>query len=322
MKVFVTGATGFIGRRLVDRLLADGREVAALVRGDDHGLPGAVAAVRGDLLAPESFADAGAGCARAFHLAALVSFDPRRRDELLRVNAAGTAGVLEAARRWGVERTVVASSAITLGLSSSAERILDEETTADRRQAARNPYMASKLAAEEVALAAAGEVVVVNPTTVYGPGDTSLNSGTLIRKVARSSVLPVPPGGGNVVDVDDVVDGLLAAGERGTAGRRYVLGGENLRFAEIFATVAGVVGHRPRFVPLPRRTRPLFAAAAGVLGKVTGGRFLTPQLVGDLFDFKFASSARAGAELGWRPRYTFAASVRRAWAFYRHNGLL
>ena len=325
MKVFVTGATGFIGRRLVDRLLSEDCEVTALVRGPDHRLPASVAIARGDVLTPESFAAAGEGCSRLFHLAALVSFDLERREELEQVNAIGTRNILTASRRWGVERQVVVSSAITLGLSSSADRILDEGVTADPRQAARNPYMASKLAAERIALEpinGASDVVVVNPTTVYGPGDASLNSGTVIGKVAESKILPVPSGGGNVVDVDDVVDGILAASERGVAGRRYVLGGQNLRFAEIFSTIAEVLGRQPLFVPVPRWTRPLFSTAAVVLGAATGGRFLTRQLVEDLFAFKFYSNAAARDELGWQPRYAFADSVQRAWAFYRRNGLL
>ncbi len=323
---FVTGATGFIGRRLVDRLLVEGHEVVALVRHDQHGLPSSVRTVRGDILVPESLTEAGVGCSHVFHLAASVSFDPKQRAELERVNATGTQHLLEAANTWRAQRTVVVSSAITLGLSSTSDRILDEETTADAQQASRNPYMASKLAAEVIALAptvdGASDVVVVNPTTVYGPGDTSLNSGTLIGKVANGKVLPVPSGGGNVVDVDDVVRGILAASKRGVGGRRYVLGAENLSFAEIFDTVAKVVGKRPLMVPVPQWTRPLFGAAAGVLGAVTGGRFLTPQLIEDLFSFKYYSHARAQAELGWQPSYTFAESVQRAWAFYREQGLL
>ncbi|MEM7585051.1 MAG: hypothetical protein AAF560_16775, partial [Acidobacteriota bacterium] len=137
-----------------------------------------------------------------------------------------------------------------------------------------------------------------------------------------SKLLPVPSGGGNVIDVDDVVTGIIAAAERGAPGQRYVLGSENLRFAEIIDTVARVIDRRPLRVPVPRWSRPLFGAAAGVLGAVTGGRFLTPQLIEDLFSFKFYSPARAAAELGWKPSYTFAESVQRAWDFYREHRLL
>ncbi|MCI0474789.1 MAG: NAD-dependent epimerase/dehydratase family protein, partial [Anaerolineales bacterium] len=111
MKALVTGATGFIGRRLVEKLQRDGVEVIALVRNAPRGLPDGVRVARGDILDPDSLGDAGAECDRLYHLAALITFDARRRAELARVNGQGTANVLSAARRWNVARTVVVSSA-------------------------------------------------------------------------------------------------------------------------------------------------------------------------------------------------------------------
>ena len=325
MRAFVTGATGFIGGRLLKRLLERGDEVVALVRREAPWLPGSVQTVRGDVLAPELLGDAGRGCDRLYHLAGLVTFEPRRRDELLRVNGQGTANVLAAARRWRVERCVVVSSAITLGVSNSPDTVLDEEATASEADVRRNPYLASKLAAEQAATDAARDgqhVVIVNPTTVYGPGDRSLNSGTLVASIARARVVPVPPGGGNVVDADDVAAGILAAGERGEAGRRYVLGGANLPFAEIFAIIAEAVGRRPRWLPLPRCARWPMAAAAWLAGCIAGSRFLTPQIVSDLFAWKYYSSARAAEELGWKAERPLRESVERAWTFYREHGLV
>jgi len=325
VKAFVTGATGFIGSRLVELLVGHGHEVVAFARRRRRWVPEGVRLVLGDVLDAESLGDAGRDCQRLYHLAALVTFDPRRREELLRVNGQGTANILAAARRWGVERCVVVSSAITLGLSRSPDAIMDEECVAREADARRNPYLASKLAAEQAAAVAAQEgqaVTIVNPTTVYGPGDRTLNSGTLVATIARSRLVPVPPGGANVVDVDDVAEGILAAGERGTAGRRYVLGGANLRFAEIFCIIAKVAGRRPRWLRLPRCARLPMAAAAWVAGRLRGNRFLTPQIVADLFAYKFYSSARAADELGWRATRSFRESVERAYAFYRREGLI
>ena len=125
-----------------------------------------------------------------------------------------------------------------------------------------------------------------------------------------------------MVDVDDVVSGILAAGAHGESGCRYVLGGENLLFAEIFAAVSAVVGHRPFLVPVGRWLRSPMAAAAWLANRVLHSRFLTPQIVGDMFAFKYYSSARAESELGWTRRYTFSDSLERAWEFYRQEGLL
>lgn len=324
MKVLVTGGTGFLGTRLVTRLAADGADVVVLSRQDSPGFPDGVRTVAGDVLQPGPWQVELQGCARVYHLAGLITFDPRRKDELVRVNGEGTATVLDAARRHGAERAVLVSSACTLGLSPSAGTVLDEESEAPEKVAAMNPYLFSKRAGELEALKRVPDfpVTIVNPTTVFGPGDSTLNSGTLIAQVAGSPAVPLPPGGSNVVDVDDVVDGILAAGEKGRPGRRYVLGGENLPFAEILDTIAEVVGRRPMRVPLPRWTRGPMTLAARILMALVGGRFMTPQIVGDLFAYKYYSSDRARGELGWIPRFRFRDSVTRAWEYYVGEGLI
>jgi dihydroflavonol-4-reductase len=121
--------------------------------------------------------------------------------------------------------------------------------------------------------------------------------------------------------VDDVVEGIILGGERGQTGHRYILGGENLSFAETFSTIASEVGHRPLFVPFPRWMRRPMAGAAWVAGYVVGSRFLTPQIIGDMFAFKYYSSRRAKEELDWSPKYSFRESIGRAWHFYQREGL-
>ncbi len=324
MRAFVTGATGFIGRRLVARLQADGTDVTALVRNETQALPTGVKSVRGDVLTSESFRDAGEGCDRLYHLAAMITFDERKREALIRTNGHGTANVLKAACRWGVARSVVVSSACTMGLSYARESLLDEDSPPTDELERHNPYLASKLAAERAAESAAREhaVVVANPTTVYGPGDWTLNSGALVSRVARSSVMPVPSGGSNVVDVDDVVDGILAVGERGRSGCRYILGGHNLLFREIVSTIADVVGRRPVMVDVPGWARSPMSVAASFAGRLTGSRFLTGQIVSDMFAFKYYSSLLAENELQWRAKRSFRESVERAWEFYLKERLI
>lgn len=324
MRAFVTGGTGFIGRRLIRRLLADGVEVVALSRPGSSGLPRGASAIRGDLCDPRPWEQVLQDCDRLYHLAALITFDPKRRDELMEINAVGTQKVLEAAGRGSVKRAVIASSACTLGTSRTEHQLLDECGIPCREEVRGNPYLSSKLRAELIARAATRSrpVVIVNPTTVYGPGDRTLNSGTLIRSVARSGFLPVPPGGSNVVDVDDVVDGVLLAAERGIGGRRYILGGENLRFDAIMEGIAAVVGNRPRLLPVPSFMRIPFRWTMRAAKSFNTGRFLTPQVLSDLFRFKFYDTRRARDELDWRPRFTFRQSVERAWSYYQKEGLI
>lgn len=326
MRAFVTGATGYLGRRLVAALLRDGCDVAALVRRDGHGLPAAVRTCRGSLEGEiDSFAQMLRGRTVLFHLGAKISFDPAARRDLLRVNGEGTRRILAAAREAGVQRCIVVSSACTIGLSHDPDDVLDETSPTDPRLERRNPYLHSKRLAEDVAVTAAAKgqhVVIVNPTTVFGPGDRSLNAGTLVRQVATARVVPVPPGGSNVVDCDDVIDGILAASRRGVSGRRYILGGANLRFDEILRHIAEVIGRRPLFIPLPRAARLPMAAAAWCVQRAVASQLITPQIVSDTFAYKFYSSRRAEQELGWRARRGFARTLAAAWDYYTREGLI
>ena len=324
MRALVTGATGFVGKRLVGKLCDQGIEVFALVRNAAQPLPEGVKPVVNDIRSPGLPALSGLSVDRVYHLAALITFDPRRRNELLQVNGEGTANILGAARRCHAESTVVVSSACTIGLSGSRDLWLDEDSSSPIELAQTNPYLESKLLSEKAAFEASGDqrVVIVNPSTIYGPGDYTLNSGTLILKVAGARILPVPPGGSNVVDVDDVVEGIVAAGEKGRTGRRYILGGANLTFGEIFAVVANAVKARPAFVPLPRLMRRPMAMAAGIIGAVSHNRFITAQMIQDLFAFKYYSSLRSRQELGWSATRSFEKSVEAAWDFYKRQGLV
>lgn len=326
MRVFVTGATGFIGRRLVERLSADGHEVTAMVRALGHECSGAAHCMAGRLEdEPTQLARLMRGCETVFHLAAKVSFDPSKLPELMAVNGEGTRCFLEAARLAHVQRVVVVSSACTVGLSAAADEILDESSTADAALEDRNPYLKSKRAAEKHCQDAANagqQAIIVNPTTVFGPGDRTLNSGTLIRQVALGRFVPMPPGGSNVVDIDDVVDGILAAAQRGRSGERYILGGANLTFHEILSQIAKVVGRRPIFVPVKAGARLPMMAAAWLVGRITGSRLITPQIIGDTFAYKFYSSRRAEAELGWRAKRAFGDTLAAAWEYYVREGLI
>jgi dihydroflavonol-4-reductase len=324
MRVFITGATGFVGRSLVKRMLDESHEVIALSRAAQTDFPPQVRVVRGDILDPDSLGQAGVACDRLYHLAAYVTFEPKQREQLFKINAQGTANLLAKAHQWKIPQTVVVSSACTIGIAHRPEQTLDEEALLDCTLASHNPYLASKLATEEAARMASLDqpVVIVNPSTIYGEGDRSLNSGTLIQKVSKAILLPVPPGGSNVIDVEDVVSGILAAGEFGISGRRYILSHHNLRFSEILSTVAQVTGNKPKLIPVPRACRIPLMGTAWMLAQVTGGRFLTPQVIGDMFNYKFYSNARAQQELGWIPQKSFQSSVEHAWDYYLKKGLI
>jgi dihydroflavonol-4-reductase len=244
VRAYVSGASGFIGAHVVRVLRERNWEV-----GDEFVDLGDTAGLR----------RAMEGVDAVFHLAALYAFrgDPV---EFERVNVEGTRNVLAAARAAGVARVVHTSTCATCG--PVAGRAATERDVPPAWELA-VPYKATKLAAEEIALAAAQDgyhVVVVNPTTPVGEGDvTPTPTGRMVRGVATGRFRAYLGGTGvNLVDVRDVARGHLLAWERGRAGEKYLLGGENMMLGEAFAVIARAAGRRP-----PRLRVPYAAARAG-----------------------------------------------------------
>ena len=325
-RVLVTGGSGFIGGRLV-RLLADsGYETRAFYRkGDDarllSDLP--VEKIEADICDLAVLIEAMKGCSGVFHTAGNVSF--RRRDRKIqhRVNVEGTRTVIAACRRAGVRRLVHTSTVNTLGVPKEG-RPGDETTPPDSRLHGIG-YVATKRTAESLALAANGpglEVVVVNPGTVFGPGDVNANAGSFILAAARLPALACPPGGTNCVHIDAVTQGHLAAYERGRAGERYILGGENLTYGEIFRIIAETLNRRPRILTL----RPAPAVAlAFLLERAADAAGFNVPLSADAARAGclrlYYSSRKAEKELAL-PSLPFRLAAREAVDWYRAEGFL
>lgn len=203
--------------------------------------------VVGDLVEPGSLVRPLEGCRYLVHCAALYSFAPHARPMMHRVNVLGTAGILEAARIAGVERAVVTSSSATLyGHAHDG-----------------SAYHRSKIEQERAALAARVPTVLVLPTAPLGPGDAKPTpTGRLVRDFVQGKIRVAPPKGGmNVVAVEDVARAHVAALERGEPRERYVVGGENLTFDELWALLARIAG---RANPRARVPYPVIVAAAAI----------------------------------------------------------
>ena len=241
MKVYVSGATGFVGSHVAREL----REQGADVRDE-----------RADLLDVAALERAVDGCEAVVHVAALYSYDASPSD-IERVNVDGTRNLLEVAERKGVRRFLFTSTAGTCGPVPGRPATEEDEPPAWELTV---PYKRTKLAAEKLARAAGA--IVVNPTTPVGEGDTKPTpTGGMIAGVAKGRIRGfVATTGLNVVDVRDVARGHALALERGQPGERYLLGGADLSLEELFAAVADLAG-RPR----PRIRVPY--AVAQVAGK-------------------------------------------------------
>lgn len=311
MRAFITGATGFIGRRLVERLLGDQHAVTALYRKDARLLSSRVEKVRGTLDNDiTTLARLLRGHDVLFHLAAMNSNDPADLGDLLRVNGEAMRKLLAAAREAFVPRCVLVSTAGTLGVSTTGQFPLDESAAASDEFVRRNPFIRSKLLAEAHAreAACAGQsVVTVNLGTVFGSHDPTTYPGSLVRRVSRSRVLLLPPGGDNVIDVDDVVDGIVLAALRGRKGTRYVLGGENLPYRTIIDRIATAVGQRPAMIDVPALARGAVATLERIargLGSVSSIPF-----AGTSMGFRYYTSRRAAVEIGWKAKRAFTVSL-------------
>jgi len=302
--VLVTGATGFMGRHLVSRLLADGRAVRVLERRPSDAFDGlAVERVTGDVTQPETLAAACAGAESVFNLAGVLSYDAKDEARLQAVNVDGLQSLLSAARQAGSGRVVQVSSVAAVGYTDDPARPQNEDS-AFPEGAWRNRYARSKRLGEQVverAVAEGQDVVMVCPGFLLGPGDVNRINTFVVEEYLRGFLRTTVTGGISSVDVRDVADGLLAAERRGVSGRRYILTSEdgNLSHSEFFALAGDVDGKRRRTVNLP----PALLIAGARFGRTLRLPVpLSPEEIEAACHWWFVTPARAREELGFRPR--------------------
>jgi len=252
-RVFVTGASGFIGGALTTRLLERGDQVVGLARSEaaaDKVAARGAEVARGDLLDEESLAAGMAGCELAYHVAGVNSHCPPDPDMMLSVNVGGAAAAVRAAAGAGIGRMVYTSSAAALG--EPAGSVGTEEST--HRGSYLSVYDRSKHEGEQAVLGAAAatgvEVVAVNPSSVQGPPRTGGNGAIIIAYL--NGKLPVFVNTQvSVVDIQDCVEGHVLAAERGESGRRYVLNGATIDSLEALEMVSQLSGVRDRVRMIP-----------------------------------------------------------------------
>ncbi|HWV38931.1 MAG TPA: NAD-dependent epimerase/dehydratase family protein [Vulgatibacter sp.] len=307
--ILVTGGTGFLGGHLVSLLLRRGEKVRVLTRASTPELAASGAEVcEGSLLDREAVARAVEGAARVYHCAGLVSRDPETGPEMFRVHVDGTRLLLEEARRAGVGRVLVTSTSGTIAVTPD-ETICTEESPYRIETVRRWPYYLSKIFQEKLALefAAEGgpEVVVVNPSILFGPGDVRLSSTGDVLRFLEGKIPLVPSGGINFVDARDAAAGAILAMELGRPSDRYLLGGPNWTIAEFFARLARVSGVRAPLARIPDGAARLGASMIEGLFRLRGGDAKAPidrESVEIAQHFWYCDSSRARSELGWEPR--------------------
>ncbi len=276
MRVFLTGATGFVGANLARELLGQGFEVRALVRPNSprkniEKLP--LEIVEGDLLDHGLLVRSLSGCQALFHCAAHYSLWRKDSATLYRVNVEGTRTVLEAARQARVERAVYTSSVAAIGVPPPGQIGTEEtRTTVDELV---SDYKKSKYLAEMEAklICATGfPVVIVNPSTPIGPYDVKPTpTGKIVLDFLKGKMPFYVHTGLNVIDVRDVACGHVLALRKGRPGERYILGHENMTLKAMLDMMEEITGR-----PAPRHAIPYvipFTAAVVdeiILGNIFG----------------------------------------------------
>lgn len=306
-RFFVTGASGQVGSALVKALCQQGHQVQVLLRpGAWHpALDGLEISVwRGELLRAGDIARAMAGAEQVFHVAGMISYHPHDAWQMQQVNVHATALMVASALHHRVQRFVHTSSTAALGYCFSPQQRLNEDQALDRRFFGM-PYLKTKADAEAEVLRGVAQgldAVVVNPSTIFGPGDTKMNTGKLFDQLQRGGRV-APPGGTAVVSLPKVIEGHLLAHSTGQTGQRYILSSLNLSYQELFSWIAACYGQPGPRYRLPRSLRQPLISSLSLLQHLPplARRGLSADLLRFSFNYRYYDARRAIQELGWQP---------------------
>ncbi len=328
MKIFVTGATGFIGSKLCMKLAGLGHQVHALYRSEsktDILLHPEIKLFKGDILNYESLKNAMNACQQIYHMAAFTDVWIKDESRIYELNVTGTLNVLNAAMETGINDIVISSTAGVFGPSLDGNEVSE---TSIRQVDFFIEYERTKAIAEEMALGflqSGMNIKIVNPTRVFGPG--VLNPSNSVTKLIASYLAGkwrmIPGNGnsiGNYVFIDDAVNGHMLAMEKGRPGERYLLGGENISYNDFFILIGEIAGRRRLMLKVP--LTPIFFASdlAILANKLTGVKpFITKGLI-KKFNYNWrVNSQKAINELGYAPA-SFRESLTKTIDWIKNNG--
>ncbi|MCU1256081.1 MAG: dependent epimerase/dehydratase family protein [Candidatus Angelobacter sp.] len=326
MKVFITGATGFVGSHVARALAAQGADLRLLVRSTsrlDNIADLRAETATGDLRDPESLKKAMAGCEFVFHVAADYRLWVRDPEQMYRSNVEGTRAIIRAAQETCVRRVVYTSSVATMGFTREGHIATEDSPVSIKEMVGH--YKRSKFMAEQIALEAGNNgasVVVVNPTTPIGEHDIKPTpTGRIVVDFLNRKFPAYVDTGLNLADVKEVARGHLSAMENARPGQRYILGGENLTLKQILDKLAALTGLPAPSMKVPHAVAMGFAVFDQFVTGTLRGK--EPRATIDAVKMgrkkMFASSAKAERELGYKVLPVDNA-LRRAVDWFQSNG--
>lgn len=308
MKIYITGATGFIGSKLTKRMIEEGNTVHALIRNPAKSKKinfENVIFKDGDLLNADSLYQGMKGCEEVYHLAAFARPWAKQQDTYYKTNVQGTLNVLLAAIKAGVRKVVITSTAGVLG--PSKKDLVTENSGSNNLPF--TEYEKTKILMEEKVWQLPKkqtQVVIVLPSRLYGPGELTVsNSVTKLIKLYSKGLWRLIPGNGqsigNYVFINDVLDGLILAMKKGRSGERYIIGGQNLTYNEFFETLGKVFGKNRFMIKIPLKIILFISVIQLHLAELTGKPpVITPAWVKKYYHSWAISSNKAKNELGYQ----------------------
>ena len=308
MTTLVTGGTGFLGRHLVELLVARGEPVRVMARSFDLELADlGVELVEGSMTDPQDIRRAVEGVEQVYHLAGRVERQPKHAHLMYDLHVEGTRHLLDALRDQPVRRIVYASTSGTVGVSHDPDHVATEESPTTEQIVKRWPYYLSKIYAERVVQRFVERhelpIITMRPTLLLGPGDRkSSSTGDVLRFLERKIPATVQ-GGLSFVDVRDAAQAFVLAMDQGRPGESYLLGACNLTLERFFKRLSDLSGVRAPWLPLPNEAMlmgsRLLDRAMRALGREAA---LDPVSVEMAQHYWYIDSSKAERELGWTPR--------------------
>lgn len=327
MKILVTGADGLLGSNLVRELLSRGHVIRAFVQPgrQQKTLEGlTIEKFAGNLLNPDEVIKAAEGCEAIIHCAASTAVWPIRSEIINKVNIDGTKNIIKAVYKNNIQRLIYVGTANSFGFGSKSQPGVEGNPYKSATYGL--DYMDSKYKAMQVVLEEVKTnklpAVIVNPTFMFGPYDSTPSSGAMIVALYKGKVPGYTKGGRNYLCAKDAAVAIANALTKGRVGECYILGNENLCYREIFTKISSTIGVKSPSLAIPSVFAKLYGRIGSIIGNVTGNApAISYPLARISADEHYYNPAKARTELGL-PQTPVEAGIRESFEWLKENGYL
>ena len=329
-KILVTGAAWCLWSNLVRRLVRDRHDVSILIKPHTwhpflDGLP--ITVFYGDIRHREDVLHALQGVELLYQVAGVVSYALLDNQDMYTTHVDGVKNVLDCAHDLWIKKIVVTASTAGVGIPNHQIPLTEDVPFDTRYNSVMSMY--SKYCTIELCREYAHhwlDVVCVSPTTLYGPGDTKMHIGKVVRKIYEEKLRFVPPGGNAVVSVSDAVEWHILAMNRGISGENYILSDECMLYSDMFARIAKLLWKSSKFTVMPRYILPFlkfFCTCQEYLLYLFHRKPpLSPRALNFTFKYRYFDASKARRDLSWIPKQSFEESIVEAVEFYKNQNLI